>query len=95
MQNYLKYSDLKPLVNKIEVYKKLNEELQGVLEILDSDDEDMKKEAVEEKNKLSSEIERVSEELKIMLIPKDESDEKNAIVEIREHRRRGGGYFCI
>ncbi len=77
------YSDLKPLVNKIEVYKKLNEELQGVLEILDSDDEDMKKEAVEEKNKLSSEIERVSEELKIMLIPKDESDEKNAIVEIR------------
>ena len=45
--------------------------------------EDMKKEAVEEKNKLSSEIERVSEELKIMLIPKDESDEKNAIVEIR------------
>ena len=46
------YSDLKLLVNKIEVYKKLNEELQGVLEILDSDDEDMK-EAVEEKINLA------------------------------------------
>ncbi len=77
------YSNLKPLVSKIREYKKLNHELTGVDEIIQSDDDDLKKEALEEKTLLSDQINSVNEELKIMLIPKDDSDEKNAIIEIR------------
>ena len=77
------YSNLKPLVEKIKEYKKLNQELIGVDEIIDSNDEDLKKEALEEKSILNDKIISINEELKFMLIPKDESDEKNAIIEIR------------
>ncbi len=77
------YSNLKPLVEKIKEYKKLSQELIGVDEIIDSNDEDLKKEALEEKNILNDKIISINEELKFMLIPKDESDEKNAIIEIR------------
>ena len=77
------YSNLKPLVGKIKEYKKLCQELIGVDEIIDSNDEDLKKEAFEEKNILNEKIKSINEELKFMLIPKDESDEKNAIIEIR------------
>ena len=77
------YSNLKPLVEKIKEYKKLNQELIGVDEIIDSGDEDLKKEALEEKSILNEKILSINEELKFMLIPKDESDEKNAIIEIR------------
>ena len=77
------YSNLKPLVEKIKEYKKLNQELIGVDEIISSNDEDLKQEALEEKNILNDKIISINEELKLMLIPKDESDEKNAIIEIR------------
>ena len=77
------YSDLKPLVNKINDFKKFNNELHDLAELLDSDDNDIKKEAVYEKEILLKKINEIEEELKFMLIPKDESDEKNAIVEIR------------
>ena len=77
------YSNLKPLVEKIKEYKKLNQELIGVDEIIDSTDEDLRKEALEEKSILNEKIISINEELKFMLIPKDESDEKNAIIEIR------------
>ena len=77
------YSNLKPLVEKIKEYKKLNQELIGVDEIIDSNDEDLKKEALEEKSILNDKIISINEELKFMLIPKDKSDEKNAIIEIR------------
>ena len=71
------------MVEKIKEYKKLNQELIGVDEIIDSNDEDLKKEALEEKSILNEKIISINEELKFMLIPKDESDEKNAIIEIR------------
>ncbi len=77
------YSDLKPLVSKINDFKKFNNELHDLAELLDSDDNDIKKEAVYEKEILLKKINEIEEELKFMLIPKDESDEKNAIVEIR------------
>ncbi len=77
------YSDLKPLVSKINDFKKFNNELHDLDELLESEDNDIKKEAVYEKEILLKKINGIEEELKIMLIPKDESDEKNAIVEIR------------
>ena len=77
------YSDLKPLVSKINDFKKFSNELQDLDELLESEDNDIKKEAVYEKEILLQKVNEIEEELKFMLIPKDKSDEKNAILEIR------------
>ena len=77
------YSDLKPLVEKINSFLKLFVELNDLDELLESDDSDMKVEAEKEKDELTSKINELENEIKFLLIPKDESDEKNAIIEIR------------
>ena len=77
------YSDLKPLVEKINSFLKLFCELNDLDELLESDDSDMKVEAEKEKDELTLKINELENEIKFLLIPKDESDEKNAIIEIR------------
>ena len=77
------YSDLKPLVEKINLYLKLLNELSDLDELLESDDSDMKVEAEKEKGELTLKINKLGNEIKFLLIPKDESDAKNAIIEIR------------
>ncbi len=77
------YSDLKPLVEKSKEYLKLRNEFQDTEELMLSDDLEMKKEAEEERGRLKKKLSLIEEELKLMLIPKDEADERNAIVEIR------------
>ena len=46
-------------------------------------DEEMKELAKEELNESKANVERLEEELKILLIPKDPMDDKNIIVEMR------------
>ena len=77
------YSDLKPLVEKINIYFKLLTELDDLDDLLESEDSDLKIEAEKEKDDLNSKINKLNNEIKFLLIPKDESDEKNAIIEIR------------
>ena len=77
------YSDLKPLVEKSKEFLKLKEELNDIDELLVSDDQEMRREAEEEKVILKKKISLLEEELKVLLIPKDEEDERNAIIEIR------------
>ncbi len=77
------YSDLKPLVEKINLYLKLLNELSDLDELLESDDSEMKVEAEKEKGELTLKINKLGNEIKFLLIPKDESDAKNAIIEIR------------
>ena len=77
------YSDLKPLAEKSKEFLKLHEELKDAQELVEEHDIEIKKEAEEEVEILKRKILKLENELKILLIPKDESDEKNAIVEIR------------
>ena len=77
------YSDLKPLIEKINLFLKLTEELNDLDDLLKSDDSELKNEAENEKIKLTDKIGKLENEIKFLLIPKDESDEKNAIIEIR------------
>ena len=70
------YSDLKPLVEKINIYFKLLTELDGLDDLLESEDTDLKIEAEKEKDDLNSKINKLNNEIKFLLIPKDESDEK-------------------
>lgn len=78
------HSDLEPLVMKYREYTRLTEELEGAKELLyDKLDEDMHELVKEEVRELEEEIEKLNEELTILLLPKDPNDHKNVVVEIR------------
>ena len=77
------YSDLKPLIEKINQFFRCEKEVKDLDELLISEDDEMKAEAINEKNILLAEKQKIEDEIKVLLIPKDSSDEKNAIVEIR------------
>jgi len=51
--------------------------------LLEDDDEEMRSLGHDEEQRLSSELERIEQELKVSLLPKDPADERNVIVEIR------------
>ena len=77
------YSDLKPLIDRINQFFKCEKEVKDLDELLISEDEEIKAEAINEKNILLEKKQKIEDEIKVLLIPKDSSDEKNAIVEIR------------
>ncbi len=75
------YSDLTPVVETIQAYKKAVQEeidLQAML-----DDPDMGEIAKEELYEIRARIPDLEHKIKIALIPKDTDDDKNAILEIR------------
>lgn len=77
-------SDLAPIVEAYKAYKQAKQTVEDSLLILEEEsDEEMRELAKEEMNEAKSEISAKEEELKILLLPKDENDDKNVIVEIR------------
>ena len=77
------FSDLMPLADKIKQVTKYKKELKDLDDIILSDDQEFIKIAKSEKEKLQTDILVIESEIKLLLIPKDDSDEKNAIIEIR------------
>jgi peptide chain release factor 1 len=75
------YSDLGDIVLNINLYKKAKSEMQDLEALLD--DPDMKDIAEAEIVDLKKKIPELVRVLKLSLIPKDDADEKNAILEIR------------
>ena len=77
-------SDLAPIVEKYKEYVQEKQNIEESLELLEEEsDEEMKELAKEELSESKAIVERLEEELKILLIPKDPNDDKNIIVEIR------------
>ena len=77
-------SDLQPIVEAYEEYKKCKETIDESLAILeDESDEEIKDLAKEEMNEAKDRQAELEDELKILLLPKDENDDKNVVVEIR------------
>lgn len=79
------YSELQPVVKKIQEYEKALAE-QADLQALLADkttDRDMRDLAEAELPDLSERIEQLEKEMQILLLPKDAADEKSAILEIR------------
>ena len=78
-------SDIAPIVEKYREYKGAKQTIADGEEILaDPDmDKDMKELAEEEIKESKEKIESLSQELKILLLPKDPNDDKSVIVEIR------------
>src|SRR4030043_569156 len=78
------YSELVKVVDLYRRLKKLEEEIKENRQLLAGDeDEEMKGLAKEELNRLLEEKEKVEENLRMALLPKDPNDEKNILLEIR------------
>ena len=79
------YSDLNEIINEAKKYisfESEKEELEKILNDKESDNE-IKIMAEQELNELNLNFENIEKKLKLFLLPKDEADKKNAIIEIR------------
>lgn len=88
MENWRKYckehSDLSPIVEKYNELKLLNKTLNDDKEmLLEGQDKDLEELIKQEISDTEEQIEKATEELKFLLLPKDPNDDKNVIIEIR------------
>jgi len=78
------HSSLEEIVNKYREYKKVNQDIADAKELLKEKLDDDFREMVEaELEEAREKIEIIKKELQILLLPKDQNDEKNVIMEIR------------
>ncbi len=78
------YRELEPIVNAGDKYRKMVEDLEAAKDIIQNEkDEELREMAKEEIATLEEMMPIAEEELKLLLIPVDPQDSKNAIVEIR------------
>lgn len=88
MREYVKlnkeYKDLQPIVGALKQYKNLNSNIATNKEIIKTEnDPEFVEMAKEELSQAEKDIQELEEEIKILLIPKEPEDVKNAVVEIR------------
>lgn len=76
-------SDLSEIVEKYREYKGAKATISECKEILQGGDKELFELAKAELSDAEDAISRISEELKILLLPKDPNDDKNVIIEIR------------
>lgn len=75
------HSDLEETVKTYQAYKQAKNNLEEAKMMVE--DPDLKEIALEDIENLTKEIDRLYHELEILLVPKDENDGKNVIMEIR------------
>ena len=75
------YKDLQPIIEAYQEYKNILSNIENAKEMLK--DDEMKEMAKMELDELTPKQEELEEEIKVLLIPKDPADSKNAVVEIR------------
>lgn len=88
MKRYIRlnkeYKQLEPIVEAYNEYENILSNIDSAKEILaEEKDEEMKEMAKMELDELSQKIEPLEDTLKVLLLPKDPEDDKNAVVEIR------------
>ncbi len=88
MQRYIKlnkeYRDLEPLIKVYGDYKNIISNLDSAKEILSNEkDEELRQMAKDELDELEVKMDPLEEKIRLLLLPSDPEDEKNAIVEIR------------
>jgi peptide chain release factor 1 len=78
------YRDLEPVIESFREYKNLLSNIHSAREILNTEkDEEMRDMAKAELEELNDRIVLLEEEIKVLLLPADPEDSKNAIMEIR------------
>ncbi|MDP2237585.1 MAG: peptide chain release factor 1 [Bacteroidales bacterium] len=88
MKKYVKlnkdYKDLEPVVGAFKEYKNVVANIENAKEIIRTEkDDDFRNMAREELDEFQATKEKLEEDIRLMLIPSDPQDSKNAIVEIR------------
>lgn len=77
-------SDTELIIQKYREFKQTRDDIEGSKQILEEEkDEELRELAKMELSEKEELMEKVQNELKLLLIPKDPNDEKNVIVEIR------------
>ena len=83
-------SKIQEIVTEYRNYKQTLEELDGAREMFqEEEDAEMREMARAEVNMLEEQVTELEEKLRLLLLPKDERDDKNIIMEIRAGA--GGG----
>ena len=78
------HSSLQPLMEEYENYEKLSKDYEDAKSLIETvSDAEMKSMLKEECEELKDKLSKSEEQLKILLLPKDENDTKNVILEIR------------
>jgi peptide chain release factor 1 len=88
MKNYIKlnkdYKELQPIMEAFEIYKTILSNIDHAKDIIHNEkDEEFRTMAKEELNILTAEKDKIEEDIRMMLIPADPEDGKNAVIEIR------------
>ena len=80
----IEHAEIEPIVKKYREYTETSEAIAENKSLFDEKIDDEMRELVKEELKMEEErLAKIEEELKILLIPKDENDDKNVIVEVR------------
>ncbi|HCE1577207.1 TPA: peptide chain release factor 1 [Vibrio parahaemolyticus] len=77
------YSQLEEVTKCFQAYQQAQDDLAAAEEMAKEDDEEMREMAQEEIKDAKEAIERLSDELQILLLPKDPNDDRNCFLEIR------------
>ena len=77
------YSELTSIVEAITTLRQVEAERQSLEELAGGGDAEMKKLAEAELDTVKKRLPALEEQVKTLLLPKDEADEKNAILEVR------------
>ena len=78
------YAELTPVVGAIDALRRCESEIAGLDALIaDEADPDMRRLAEDERADLAERLPDLARRVQVMLLPKDEADEKNAILEVR------------
>ena len=87
------YKELSPIVEAFRTLKQNQSDLEEARLLLDEGDEELRELAEEQASSATETIEKLTEELKLLLLPKDPDDDKDVVVEIRAGA--GGEEACL
>ena len=77
------YSQLEEVTKCFQAYQQAQDDLAAAEDMANEDDEEMREMAQEEIKEAKDAIERLTDELQILLLPKDPNDDRNCFLEIR------------
>lgn len=89
MKRYVKlnkeYKEIEPVIEAFEAYKVILNNIQSAREMLSTEknDTDLREMAKEELDEMTAKMAPMEEKIKLLLIPSDPEDSKNAMIEIR------------
>jgi peptide chain release factor 1 len=75
--------EIEEIVSKYRDYKRVRRNLEDARSMLGEADEELRALAADETARLEPELERIEQELRFLLVPKDPNDERNIVLEIR------------